>query len=59
MTTSSLYDFLKSIGIVFTKEQPHAHDVPVWKAYLDSEVVGVSKFLGELVKSVGITLEVE
>jgi hypothetical protein len=56
MTTSSLYDFLKSIGIVFTKEQAHAHDVPVWKAYLDSEVVGVSKWLGELVRDVSDSL---
>lgn len=56
MTTQSLYDFLKSIGIVFAKEQAHAHDIPMWKAYLDSEVVGVSKFLGELVRDVSNSL---
>ena len=52
MNTAHLYQSLLSLGITFTKEQDHKHDIPLWKARLDKEVVGVSKFKGELVHEV-------
>lgn len=56
MTTARLYQSLLSLGITFTKEQDHKHDIPVWKARLENEVVGVSKWKGELIRFVGKSL---